>query len=84
MVSMADARGCPRTIPVGSEPSTGTYGNGKLKVGLWTRGVISVKRGSDYVDREGRVRMKFPWWRYVSGALHITGHRLETRQRLRS
>jgi len=52
-----------------------TYGNGKLRVGLWPRGIIAV--GPVYIDRQGRVRMKFPWWRMVPGRLRITGRRLD-------
>ena len=74
-ISMASARRCPVTIPHGPAPSARTYGNGKLRVGLWPRGVIEV--GPAYVDREGRVRMKFPWWRMVRGRLRITGRRID-------
>jgi hypothetical protein len=72
---MADAKRCPVTIPRGSGPSKGIYGDGELRVTLWPRGVIAV--GRDYVDGRGRVRMKFPWWRMVRGHLGITGRRLD-------
>jgi hypothetical protein len=76
--STAEARRCPVTIPRGVAPAAGTYGNGKLRVGgLWPRGVIAVGPHSDYLDSQGRIRMKFPWWTMVRGLLRITGRRLD-------
>ena len=72
---MADARRCPVTVPQGRGRFEMSYGNGRLRVELWPRGVIAV--GSNYVDHLGRVSMKFPWWRRVRGHLHITGRRLD-------
>jgi hypothetical protein len=43
--------------------------------GLWPHGVIAASAG--FVDRLGRVGMKFGWWRKVHGRLHITGRRLD-------
>jgi hypothetical protein len=43
--------------------------------GLWPHGVIAASGG--FVDRLGRVGMKFGWWRKVPGRLHITGRRLD-------
>ena len=74
-VSMADAKRCPVTVPRNHGPLGQTYGNGKLRVALWPHGVIAV--GRDYIDGQGRVRMKFPWWRMVHGRLRIMGHRLD-------
>lgn len=75
-VTMAGAKQCPVTLPRGVAPADGTFGNGKLRVGgLWPRGVIAAGPGN--VDGRGRVEMKFPWWRMVSGRLEITGHRLD-------
>src|SRR5262245_53025966 len=74
-VSMASARRCPVTIPIGNAPSARTYGNGRLRVGLWPHGVIAA--GPAYVDARGQVEMKFPWWRTVDGRLRITGRRLD-------
>jgi hypothetical protein len=72
---MADAKRCPVTNPERPAPSGGTYGNGKLRVGgLWPHGVVTAGHG--YI-RHGRIRMKFPWWRMVSGRLRITGRRLD-------
>jgi len=43
--------------------------------GLWPRGVIAASAG--FVDRLGRVGMRFGWWRTVRGRLHLTGRRLD-------
>ena len=83
---MADADRCPVTLPRSKGPPgparhglfgwQSSYGNGKLWVGgLWPHGVIAA--GRRFVDRHGRVRMKFGWWRDVRGRLHITGTRLD-------
>jgi hypothetical protein len=64
---------CPRQEFFGWSSS---YGNGKLWVGgLWPHGVIAAS--GDFVDRHGRVGMKFGWWRKAPGRLHITGWRLD-------
>jgi len=83
---MADARRCPVTIghPV---PRTAwwrhqlagwnsAYGNGKLWVGgLWPHGVVIMTR--DDVGPDGRLGMKFGWYRLTNGYLTITGRRLD-------
>jgi hypothetical protein len=85
-VTMADAKRCPVTLPSPHGPSGSarqaffgwgsSYGNGKLWVGgLWPHGLIIVGHG--FVDRRGRVGMKFGWWRTVDGRLRITGRRLD-------
>jgi hypothetical protein len=33
--------------------------------------------GANYIDPQGRVWMKFPWWRMVPGRLRISGQRLD-------
>ena len=85
-VTMADARRCPVTIghPV---PRTAwwrdllagwdsAYGNGSLWVGgLWPNGVVIMTR--DDAGRDGRLGMKFGWYRLTSGYLTITGRRLD-------
>jgi hypothetical protein len=85
-VTMADARRCPVTIgrPV---PRTlwwrdllfgwgRAYGNGSLWVGgLWPNGVVIMTRGD--VGPDGRLGMKFGWYRLTSGYLRITGRRLD-------
>jgi len=85
-VTMADARNCPVTIghPVpGSKPWReglfgwqSAYGNGSLWVGaLWPHGVVIIT--PDNVDPDGRLEMKFGWYRLTSGFLAITGRRLD-------
>jgi hypothetical protein len=85
-VTMAGAQHCPMTLPRRVGPSgparqqffgwESSFGNGKLWVGgLWPHGVIAASAG--FVDRRGRVGMKFGWWRKVPGRLHITGRRLD-------
>src|SRR6516225_10676327 len=85
-VTMADARRCPVTIghPVPRTVwwrdllfgSDSAYGNGSLWVGaLWPNGVIIMTR--DDVGPDGRLGMKFGWYRLTSGYLTITGRRLD-------
>jgi hypothetical protein len=85
-VTMAQAKDCPVTLPEPVGPSGpnrnqlfgwgAAFGNGKLWVGgLWPHGILAV--GPGFVDRHGRVGMKFGWWRGVPGRLHITGRRLD-------
>ena len=85
-VTMAGARRCPVTI---GHPVPGTvwwrdllagsdsaYGNGSLWVGgLWPSGVVIMTR--DDVGPDGRLGMKFGWYRLTSGYLTITGRRLD-------
>jgi len=83
---MADARRCPVTIghPVPRTVwwrdllfgSDSAYGNGSLWVGgLWPNGVVIMTR--DDVGADGRLGMKFGWYRLTSGYLTITGRRLD-------
>jgi hypothetical protein len=84
-LTSADAERCPVTPPGHTGPPGArqalfgwgaAYGNGKLWVGgLWPHGVIEA--GPGFVDRHGRVGMKFGWWREVPGRLRITGQRLD-------
>ena len=79
--------GCRVTVPNGSVPPgekrppgarNDTYlGNGQLWTAIWPRGVVVARR--DNVARDGRIGMKFPWWRGVRGKLKITGRRLYVR-----
>lgn len=43
--------------------------------GLWPDGVLAV--GSDFVEDDGSIGMKFGWWRVAPGELTITGRRLD-------
>jgi len=85
-VTMAGARNCPVTIghPVPSSKPwreglfgwQRAYGNGSLWVGaLWPHGVVIIT--PDNVDPDGRLEMKFGWYRLTSGFLTITGRRLD-------
>jgi hypothetical protein len=85
-VTMAGARNCPVTIghPVPSSKPwreglfgwQRAYGNGSLWVGaLWPHGVVIIT--PDNVDPDGRLGMKFGWYRLTSGFLTITGRRLD-------
>jgi hypothetical protein len=85
-VTLAGARHCPVTIghPVPSskpwpEQLFGwgrAYGNASLWVGgLWPHGVVIIT--PDDVDQDGRLSMKFGWYRLTSGFLTITGRRLD-------
>ena len=85
-VTMAGARNCPVTIghPVPSSKPwreglfgwQRAYGNGSLWVGaLWPYGVVIIT--PDNVDPDGRLGMKFGWYRLTSGFLTITGRRLD-------
>jgi hypothetical protein len=86
-VTMTDARNChvtighpvPRTKPwrhlLFGWPSA--YGNRSLWVGsLWPHGVVIIT--PDDIDPDGRLEMKFGWYRLTSGYLTITGRRLGT------
>jgi hypothetical protein len=83
---MAGARNCPVTIghPVSrSEPWReglfgwgSAYGNGSLWVGgLWPHGIVVIT--PDLLEPDGRLGMKFGWYRLTSGFLTITGRRLD-------
>ena len=74
---------CPVTAPNGStppgeRPSAAHHGNGALWTALgWPGGRIPVS--APYLQPDGAVRMKFPWWRGSSarGPLAIEGRRLD-------
>jgi hypothetical protein len=85
-VTMTQAKACPVTLPRPAGPSGpardaffgwgASYDNGTLWVGgLWPHGIIAA--GSGFLDRRGRVGMKFGWWTKVPGRLNITGRRLD-------
>jgi hypothetical protein len=85
-VVMADARLCPVTIghPVPRTAwwrellfgSSSAYGNRSLWVGaLWPHGVVIIT--PDDVGPDGRLGMKFGWYRLTSGFLVISGRRLD-------
>lgn len=76
---------CPLTLPNGSIPRDAynwvgndpenSHGNGKLWTLLWPHNVVVAAPA--FVERDGTVRMKWPWWRGVRGELQIEGRRLD-------
>ena len=72
---------CPTTEPNGSQPpgesveSPDYFGNGQLWTNLWPDGITRID--PDQVLPDGRLGMKFPWWRVISGKLTIEGQRLD-------
>jgi hypothetical protein len=58
----------------GNDPET-SHGNGKLWTLFWRHNVVIAT--PDFVQDDGRVRMKWPWWRGVRGELQIEGRRLD-------
>lgn len=72
---------CPVTRPNGSTPpgeksNPNYYGNGQLWTALWPDGVVRVT--PRHVTKDGRLEMKFPWWRgsKVVGRLTISGYKV--------
>lgn len=74
---------CPVTSPNGSAPPGETpndahHGNGELWTVLWQDGtVIFEPEGPGTRDEDGSLRMKWPFWRAVSGELELHGLRLD-------
>ena len=68
------ARVCAVTQPNGGG---GFHGNGGLSTALWTYNVLVAD--ARFIQADGSVRMKFPWWRHVRGDLRVTGRRLDRR-----
>jgi hypothetical protein len=75
MTTTAHPTPLPGESPAGLGPGTTIYGNGKLFVTLSTNGLIVAP--TPFINPDGSIGWKFPWWRYVSGQLTITGHRLD-------
>ena len=51
------------------------HGNGELWTLFWPHGVVVAT--ADFVQADGSVRMKWPWWRGVRGELKVEGRRLD-------
>ena len=71
---------CPLTLPNGRTPPGGNaagmnHGNGKLWTAMWPHNVVIAT--PDYIERDGSVGMKWPWWRGARGKLTIIGRRLD-------
>ena len=69
------------TYPNGNSPpgypsySPGFHGNGALWTPLWPGGKLLIT--PPYVEPDGSLRMKFPWWWREPAPLTIEGHRLD-------
>jgi len=71
---------CPLTIANERTPSRQNnsgmnHGNGKLWTALWPHSVVIAT--GDEIEPDGRIGMKWPWYRGVRGRLHIEGRRLD-------
>lgn len=73
---------CPVTLPNGSVPpgeseTTPNYfhGDGGLWTALWPDGKIVME--SHNIEADGSYSMKWGYWRGVTGALSVEGHRLD-------
>ena len=71
---------CPLTLPNKRTPrgqvhAGMNHGNGKLWTAMWPHNVLIAS--GDYIQPDGSVWMKWPWWRGVAGRLTITGRRLD-------
>jgi hypothetical protein len=82
VLSLGGEPDVPGDAPDGKRPPGGTVsaqhcGHDQLWTVLWPHGVIAATK--DYVERDGSVGTKFPWWRGagVVGKLRITGQRLD-------
>jgi hypothetical protein len=66
-----------RTVPPDSSDwgPDDSHGNGKLWTLFWPYNVVVADAG--YVDDDGSIGIKWPWWRGVSGTLSIEGRRLD-------
>ena len=51
------------------------HGNGRLWTAMWPNNVLIAS--GDYIQPDGSVWMKWPWWRSVEGRLRISGQRLD-------
>jgi hypothetical protein len=73
---------CPVTVANRTVPPDSTdwgpedsHGNGKLWTLFWPYGVVVADSG--YVEDDGSIGIKWPWWRGVRGTLKIQGRRLD-------
>jgi hypothetical protein len=71
---------CPLTLPNGSMPPAdhdvgANHGNGELWTTMWPHNVVIAT--PDYINADGSVGMKWPWWRGTRGKLTISGRRLD-------
>jgi hypothetical protein len=80
--SEVTAATCPVTLPNESVPPDATdwprddsHGNGKLWTYLGPYGVVVAP--DEYIEKDGSIRVKWPWWRGVRGKLKVEGRRLD-------
>jgi hypothetical protein len=73
---------CPVTLPNRSVPADATdwgpsdsHGNGKLWTLLAPYGVVVAP--DEWIEKDGSIGIKWPWWRHVTGRLRIEGRRLD-------
>jgi hypothetical protein len=73
---------CPVTLPNRSVPADATdwgpsdsHGNGKLWTLLAPYGVVVAP--DEWIEKDGSIGIKWPWWRGVDGTLTIEGRRLD-------
>lgn len=83
VVGPATRSACPVTTPNGSTPpgeapDERNHGNGKIWTVLWPAGKVIV-RDRGWIQPDGRIAMKWPWWRALdaAGPLTVTGRRLD-------
>jgi hypothetical protein len=78
---VARRRTCPVTLPNGRTPPDGNaagmnHGIGKtLWTVLWPKGVVTAD--PSWVEKDGSIGVKWPWWRGLRGTLKIEGRRLD-------
>jgi hypothetical protein len=54
------------------------YGKGAVSVYIYPAGTVVFKPGGGgFVEHDGSLGIKWPWWRGVKGQLKITGRRLD-------
>ncbi len=74
---------CPVTKPNGNTPPRERpggrhHGGDGLWTVLWPDGTVVFRPGgSGFVQEDGSLSMKFPWWRGREGQLRIEGRRLD-------
>jgi hypothetical protein len=73
---------CPVTLPNRSVPAdatdwpaTDSHGNGEIWTLFWPHNLVIADAG--FVEEDGTIGMKWPWWRGVDGELKIRGRRLD-------
>lgn len=66
------------STPPGEAPDQRNHGNGKIWTVLWPDGKVIV-RDRGWIQPDGRIAMKWPWWRALdaAGPLTVTGRRLD-------